>query len=314
MPDSPETAQICAAIDEAAGLLDVTCSREKVRPIVAAYQDALAQSVIAFRVATGSRNAGELDCRFTMLPRTLDPYGTAVSHGLLTDTGHPSDSLLSEMHRHLPVDCYGIDFGVVGGFKKTWTFMPPDDLQDMTTLAGLPSMPRSLAENTDFLARHGLADKGSLIGIDHKSRTVNVYFGEPPAECFEKRTIRSMLRELGLPAPSDRMLSLGERAFGIYTTLSWDSPRVERITFAVMTPDPTTLPIRLDPAVEHFVKSAPTMDPPDDRRFVYAVTSGPGGEYDKLQSYYRWRPRMLGLMLLDTPETSPAQQSSPPER
>ena len=35
-----------------------------------------------------------------------------------------------------------------------------------------------------------------------------------------------------------------------------------------------------------------------DRRYVYAVTSSPRGEYNKLQSYYRWRPQMLDLMLL----------------
>jgi hypothetical protein len=262
--------------------------------------------VIAFRVATGERRAGELDCRFTMLPRDVDPLDLAVSEGLAEKTDHPVGSLLSDIRERFPVDCYGIDFGVVGGFKKTWSFFSPDDLQDLAKLADIPSMPRSVGENVPFFARHGLDDKVSLIGIDHKNRTVNMYFGEPPAEVFERETVRSMLREHGLPEPSEQMLSLGEVAFGIYTTLSWDSPKVERLTLAVMTPDPTALPVPLEPAVERFVKTAPSTVDAADRRYVYAVTSSPKGEYNKLQSYYQWRPRMLNLMLLDDSAKEPA--------
>ena len=289
-------ADLYSAIEEAARLLDSACSRDKVWPIMTAYGDSLAQAVIAFRVATGTRNAGDLDCRFTMLPKDVDPYVVALSNGLATATGHPVDDLLSDIRERFPVDCYGIDFGVVGGFKKTWSFFPPDDLQKLSQLADIPSMPRSLAENVDFFARHDLEDKASLIGIDYRHRTLNIYFGEPPAECFEPKTVISMLREIGLPDPSEQMLRLGQEAFGIYVTLSWDSLTVQRLCLAVMTQDPTSLSTRLDPKIEHFAKNAPCAAA--DRRFVYAVTSSPDGEYNKLQSYYQWRPQMLNLMLL----------------
>jgi hypothetical protein len=296
MSGTAELAGLYSAIEEAARLLDVTCSRDTVWPIMTAYGDTLPQSVIAFRVATGARNAGDLDCRFTMLPKDLDPYALALSNGLVAETEHPVGALLADIHGRFPIDCSGIDFGVVGGFKKTWSFFPPDDLQKLSELAELPSMPHSLGANVDFFARHGLDDKASLIGIDYQHRTVNVYFGEPPAECFERKTILSMLHEIGMPEPSEQMLKLGEQAFGIYVTLSWDSPRIERICFAVMTPDPTALSLQLEPVIEQFVKSAPSTAA--DRRFVYAVTSSPDGEYYKLQAYYQWRPQMLNLMLL----------------
>lgn len=300
MTETAEAEAVYSAIEEAARLVDVPCSREKVLPFLTAYGDALPQSVIAFRVATGERRAGELDCRFTMLPRDADPHDTAVAHGLAVKTDHPVDALLADIRARFPVDCYGIDFGVVGGFKKSWSFFPPDDMQHMAQLAELPSAPESLKANLDFFARHGLDDKGSLIGIDHKNRTMNVYFGEVPAECFETKNILSILHELDMPDPSERMMRLGEVAFGIYTTLSWDSPKVERITFAVMTPDPTALPVSLEPRIEQFVKSAPTKVGADDRKFVYAVTVGPDGEYNKLQSYYQWQPRIMNLMLLES--------------
>lgn len=95
-------------------------------------------------------------------------------------------------------------------------------------------------------------------------------------------TILAMHREIGLPDPSAQVIKLGQKAFGIYATLSWDSSEIGRITFAVMTFDPTALSVPLDPAIEKFVGSVPCAT--SRRRFVYAVSSAPGGEYYKLQS------------------------------
>ncbi|MDQ3405211.1 MAG: prenyltransferase [Actinomycetota bacterium] len=296
MAGTTELDEVYSAIEEAAGLLDVPCSRDKVLPIMTAYGNVLTKAVIAFRVATGASNAGELDCRFTILPKDIDPYAVAVSSGLITKTDHPVDSLLADIDAGFPVSCYGIDFGVVGGFKKTWSFFSPDNMQRLAELAEIPSMPRSLGENLDFFRRHGLDDKGGMIGIDYPHRTVNLYFGNPPARCFQRETIVSMHEEMGLPEPTEEMLALGEQAFGIYVTLRWDSPKIERITFAVMTQDPAALGVTLDPTIKKFIDSAPYSASAAERRYVYAVASSPTGEYNKLQSYYQWRPRMLSLM------------------
>jgi hypothetical protein len=298
MSGTAELADLYSAIEESSQLLDVACSRDKVWPILTAYGDALAQAVIAFRVATGARHAGELDCRFTISPKDVDPYAFALSKGLTTETDHPVGALLSDIKGRCPIDSYGIDFGVVGGFKKIWAFFPADDLQRLSRLADIPSMPCSLAENVSFFTRHGLDDKATLVGIDYQHRTVNVYLGTPP-ERFEPKAILSMLREIELPDPSEQMLKLAQEAFGIYATLSWDSSKIERITFAVMTPDPMALPVQLEPKIERFVRSIPYGA--EDRKFVYAVALSTDGEYYKLQSYYRWRPRMLDVMLLSDP-------------
>lgn len=295
MTGTAELAELYSAMEKTAGLLGIPCARDTVWPIMTAYGDSLAQAVVAFRVATG-RDAGDLDCRFTMLPKEVDPYALALSRGLAARTDHPVGTLLTDIEKHCPVECYGIDFGLVGGFKKTWSFLPPDDLQKLSTLAEVPSMPGSLGENLGFFGRYGLDDKASLIGIDYPNRTVNLYLGEAPAECFRPETMRSMLHDLGLPAPSERLLRLGQVAFGIYTTLTWDTAQIKRITFAAMTQDLTTLPIPVEPKIDEFVRNAPYGSA--ERRFVYAVTATPAGEYDKLQSYYQWRPRMGNLMLL----------------
>ncbi|GAA3856267.1 aromatic prenyltransferase [Streptomyces sedi] len=300
MSENAALARVHADIEKAAGLLGVPCERAKVRTILDAYEEHVARSVIAFRVATGARNAGDLDCRLTMFPPDTDPYATALAHDLTPKTDHPVGGLLGEIHRQFPVDTSGIDFGVVGGFKKTWSFFPGDALQRVEPLAELPSMPPALGENLEFLTRHGLADRVSLVGIDYRHRTVNTYFGNAPSVCFEPGTMRAILREIGLPEPSERLLRLGREAFGIYTTFGWDSPRVERICFAAMTRDPLTLPVRIEPEIEHFLRHYPHEG--DDRRSVYAITAAPDGEYHKVQAYYQWRAQMLDIMLLSDSE------------
>lgn len=295
MSATTEPAALYPAIAKAAALLEVPCSRDEVGPVLAAFEDVLPQAVIALRVTTG-RDAGDLDCRFTV-PNDVDPYARARSNGLTPDTDHPVGRLLSDLERRFPIASYAVDFGVVRGFKKAWAFFPPDDQQELTRLAGVPSMPRSLAGNIELFARYGLDGKASVIGIDYPHRTLNVYFGDPPAECFEPENILSLLRDIGLPDPSEQMLKLSQDAFGIYATLNWDSAKVERICFSVTALSPASIPVHLDPKIERFVKDAAVDD-----RFAYGIALTADGEYLKFQSYQQWQPRILRLMGLNSSE------------
>ncbi|WP_246886403.1 aromatic prenyltransferase [Streptomyces sp. GESEQ-4] len=283
------------AIEETAGLLDISPSREKVEPILSAYD--LDKVVVAFRVTT--RGSKDLDCRFTALPGDVNPYLYAVSQGIAEATDHPVGTLLEDVQEHLPVTAHGVDFGVVAGFKKTWTFLPADNLQKLSKVAALPSMPRSLSQNLDFYARYGLDDKNSMIGIDYPSRTVNVYFLQFPAECREPETVRAMLRDLGLPEPSPRMLHLARQAVGIYTTLNWESSKIRRITFATMVPDARALADRVavEPGIEKFAQNV-SHTYPGAVQGLYNVASHTGGEYFKLQTYYQLSEGSLEARIL----------------
>lgn len=284
-----------SAIEEAAGLLEVPYARDKVLRILNLYGGDLAQAVVAFRVSTGAGRAGELDCRFTV-PHDVDPYELAVDSGLVEKTDHPVSRLLADISANCPVEGYGIDFGVVKGFKKIWVVLPRTALQQVTHLAGLPSMPPSLGLSLDFINRHGLGDTVGLLGIDYRNRTVNIYFGEPPAGGIAADSVRSMLREIDQAEPTEQLLRLGRQAFGVYVTLNWDSPSIERICFAVATADPAGLAVELDDRIELFVRHVQRADP--DTKFVYAVASQPDGEYYKLQSYYRWGSGVPEIMQL----------------
>jgi hypothetical protein len=296
MSGTTELDRLYSAVEETARVVDVSCSRDKVWPILAAYGDgtgSLVQSVIAFRVATDARHAGELDCRFT-IPKGVDPYACALSNGLTTETDHPVGTLLSDIQERCPIDTYAIDLGVVAGFTKIYSFFPPSDSQDLSKLAGIPSMPRNLGEYIDLFARYGMGEKASCVGIDYPDRTANIYFTGTSAECFDRHNVLSMLRETQQPEPSEHMLKLAEAGFGVYVTLSWDSPKIERICFAAMTSDPATLPIPIEPRIEKFVKRMQSAGP--ESKFVCAVASSPCGEYYKLQAYYQWRPWIVDLM------------------
>jgi len=296
MSGTSAVAELYSTIEEWARLLNVACSRDKVWPILSAYENAFAHpdAVVAFRVATSLRHVGELDCRFRTHPDTRAPYAIALSNGLTTETDNPVGTLLAEVQGRFSMESYGIDFGVAGGFKKVYAAFTPDDLQDVAKLAGVPAMPRSLTENVEFFVRHGLGDRTAGIAIDYPSRTVNVYFNEVPAECFESTAIRATAGEIGMVEPSAQMLELGAAAFGLYVTLGWDSPKIERICYAAATTDLTTLPVPVEPEIEKFVNGVPYGG--EDRKFVYGVALTPHGEYYKLESHYKWTPGALNFI------------------
>lgn len=292
MPEAIKMEDVCSAMEEAARLLDVDCSRDKVWPVLSVYGNELAEgALVVFSMAAGERHGGELDYNFTVPSGSGDPYTLALENGLIEKTDHPVGTLLSDIAEQCPISVYGVECGVGGGFKKVYAFFPLDDLQSLSKLAAIPSMPRSLAEHADTLARYGLDDRVSIIGIDYVRKTMNVYFGKLPAGCLEPETVRAMHREIELPEPSEQMLEFIQGAFSIYPTFSWDSSRIERICFSVVTQDQEALPARLEPEISNFARNAPHAYA-GERTLVYGATLSPREEYYKLGVYYQKPPEL----------------------
>lgn len=302
MSKAAEVEAVYSAIEESAELMDVGCSRARVWPVLTSYEDAFTESVIVFSVATSKRHAGEVDYTITVPAGGGDPYALALANGLTERTDHPVGTLLSDIQERCPVGGYAVDAGVVGGFKKIYSFFPQDALQEVSGLADVPSMPPSLAANTEFFTRHGLADRVTMLGIDYQQKTVNLYFGKLAAECLEPTSIRAMLQDIGLPEPNAQMLEFAQKSFAIYVTLNWDSTKIERICFAVppgrnlITLDPSALPSRIEPEFENFARKAPYAYD-GERMLVYGVTWSPSGEYYKLGSYYQLPPQTRKLLV-----------------
>ncbi|CAN3981614.1 aromatic prenyltransferase [Kitasatospora purpeofusca] len=303
MSESAFLENFYAAVEGTARVVDVPFERETVWPILTAYQDVLPESVISFRVQNSPLGADDLDCRFTMLPRGLDPYAVALANGLAEKTDHPVGKLLAEVHGELPIDSCGVDFGVRAGFTKTWSFPTIERLLTVREVAALPSAPEGITANLELFDRYGLSDIVSTVGIDYGSRTVNLYFGggasgRVPRTTFAPEGVRSLLAELGLPAPSEELLTFNEKAFVMYATLSWDSPKISRITYSVMTPEPLALPVTVAPQIVRLVQDAPYST--EGRNFVYGVTVTPKGEYHKIQSYYQWRRPVEKMLVAES--------------
>lgn len=285
-----------SSIEESSRLLDVPCSRDNVLPILTTFRESLPEAVIVNSMATGKRHAGELDYSFTIPAPHGDPYVKALANGLVEATDHPVGTLLADVQEHCSTGGFAVDCGVVAGFQKAWLFFALDDLPGLTRLSDIPSMPRSLAENADFFSSRGLDDKVTMIGIDYQSKTINLYFGRFAPEILEPKSVIAMLRDLGLPEPSQEVLEFAQQSFSIYVTLSWDSSKIDRICFAVITPDAAALPSRLHPDVAKFATNAPFAYD-GHRILVYGVTFSPRGEYYKVGAYYQMTDQTRKLLV-----------------
>ncbi|WP_328436296.1 aromatic prenyltransferase [Streptomyces sp. NBC_00457] len=285
--------EVYSAIEESARLVGAACSREKVVPILTAYfpdGEALAQAGVALTVQTGERHAGELDYTINVPAEVGDPYALALAKGFVAETGHPVGALLSEVQQRCPVNEFMIDCGVAGGFKKIYAHFP-HDLQAVSKLADIPSMPPAVAGNLGFFARHGLNDV-AMIAFDYRRNTINLYFTRLSDECRGPQNILSMLRETGLPDPDERMLEFARGAFRVNVTLGWDSSRIVRFCFApppARGVDPSTLPVHVEPGIQKFAKNAPYTYP-GGRVNLLGVKWTPDGECLDVASYYQLSP------------------------
>ncbi|GAB3547687.1 hypothetical protein J2S53_002418 [Actinopolyspora lacussalsi] len=298
---------VYSAIEKSAGLMEAPCARHEVWPILTAFGDDLGEAGIVFSVQTGERHAGELDYTITVPAGGDDPYTLALSNGLLEETDHPVGNLLSDVRARCRISEYFIDCGVVGGFNKAYAHFPHDP-QSVARLAEVPSMPRGLADNADFFARHGL-DQVAMMGVDYGKKSVNLYFAQLSEDCLERSNILSMFRASGLPEPGERSLNFARGAFRIYVTLSWDSSEVKRIAFASLTGQEwldsalSEFPVRVSPEIERFVRNAPYTYSGDPLR-ILAVKFAPEGEYLNFGSYYQISPLVRNLLAASADERS----------
>lgn len=287
MSQATEVEDVYSAIEESAQRVGAPCSREKIVPILTAYGDALADAGIVLSVSTGEHPPAELDYTITVPTQGPDPYATAVEHGFVARTDHPAATLLSDIREQVPVSEYFIDGGVVAGFSKIYAHFPFDPLT-VERLAALPSMPRAVAENADLFARYGL-DKVQMISMDYKKRQVNLYFNDLKRQYLEPASVVAMATELGLHVPSELGLEFCKGAFAVYPTLSWDTGKIERLCFAVISTDPNLVPSTDERDVElfrNYATKAPYSYVGEQRTLVYGITLSPHEEYYKLGAYY----------------------------
>lgn len=285
MSGKADIESLYSTMREAAELLGVTCSRDKAWPVLTAFQDVIASTVV-FNIVTSGGRINDVSFDFTMPPSVGDPYEIALARGLADETSHPVRALFSDIQKRFPVSAYGVDYGITRGFNKAYIVFPLGDFQELAGLVDVPSMPVGLSEHVTSFAKYGLDGKVSAIAIDYTHRTWNVYFNGLCAEQVERKAVLPMVREFGLPEPSGRLLDFIETSSAMYPTFGWDSPKIERISFSMRTTNPTALPSHAEPMLEKFARSVPYAYE-GDRVLVYAGALSPREEYYKLATYYQ---------------------------
>jgi len=295
MSGAAEMENIYSAIEESARLLDVPCSRDRVWPVLTAYGDAVTEAAIIFSVSTGNQ---EFDYTIQVPAGIGDPYTHALSNGLVTETDHPAGTLLSDLQSRIPITEYFSDYGVIGGFQKLYASFPRN-MQRVSDLADILAMPRAVAENTSLFAHHGLDDV-ALVGIDYKRKTMNLYFHLPTAVAgnLEPKVVLSMLREAGFPEPDEQMLDLAVKAYRVYVTLSWDSSKIQRLSFAPQprqSLDLSEIQTRLEPKVKQFMSTAPYAYT-GERVSISVPKWSASGSHFNLGYYYQISPQLKAFI------------------
>lgn len=285
MSGEADIESLYSTMTEAAELVGVTCSRDKAWPVLTAFRDVVASTVV-FNIVTSGGRIKDVSFDFTMPPSAGDPYEIALAHGLADETSHPIRALFPDLQKRFPVSAWGVDYGITRGFNKAYIVFPLGDFQKLAGLADVPSMPIGVSEHMSSFARYGLDGKVSAIAIDYAHRTWNVYFNGLGAEQVEREAVRSMAREFGLPEPSGQLLDFIETSSAMYPTFGWDSSEIERISFSVRTTNLAELPSRAEPVLEDFARRVPYAYE-GDRVLVYAGALSRDEEYYKLATYYR---------------------------
>ncbi|MEU5689469.1 aromatic prenyltransferase [Streptomyces venezuelae] len=267
------------ALEEAAGLLDTACSRERMWPVLTAFQDVI--GAVVFNTVAGD----SLSFDFTTPLSDGDPYERALAHGLVEEIDHPVRALFADLRAHMPLQGYGVDYAVTGIFNKAYALFPMNRRQELASLADIASMPPGLAEHMGTFAAHGLDGKISAIAVDYASRTWNVYFNGLSAQHVERGALRALLADFGMPDPSEELLAFAEGSAALYPTFGWDSAKIDRVSFSRRTTDPVQLPAHVEPSLDKLARNAPyTYD--GERIMVYAGVLAPDREYYKLATYH----------------------------
>lgn len=291
---------ICSAIEESARLLGATYSRDKVWPVLTVFEEAFAvDGMIVLNGQTGENYAGRLDYSFSLPLEMGDPFTRALSNGLIAETDHPINSLLAGVQEKCSISNYMADCEADGGLTKLYAHFP-HDMQKVSSIADIPSMPNAVAENADLFARYGL-ENVPMIGFGYENKTMSVYFQFDPENRPEPKAVGAMLRELGMPEPDERTLEYACKSLRANITMNWDSPDIIRVALA---PPPTrglgpsAVPVPVPPNYVRFAENAPrTYD--GDRVTIFAFKWMRNEQYLEVCSYYKVSEMQRKLFIAD---------------
>ncbi|MFD0319240.1 aromatic prenyltransferase [Streptomyces flavalbus] len=134
--------ELYSVIEESARLVDAPFSRDKVWPVLSAFERGFSADGGVILSLQASDRVAEMEYSVQVSPGIGDPYGHALASGILTRTDHPVATLLPEIVTLAPTSEHYVDCGVVGGFKKIYANFPHDPQTVSKLAAWRPCRPR----------------------------------------------------------------------------------------------------------------------------------------------------------------------------
>lgn len=274
--------QYCNGAETIAEIAETPCNRAVFQPVVEAYRELFHSGVASYRTTTKPVGKRELDVRYVNVAQPHDPYQMALDHGFYTETGHPAESLMREIHAHSPIVGYGVDTSVNRGFTKIWSLFTEGF--PVTEMLALPSVPPAAHDYVDFFAQNGLHKLG-LVAIDFVSKVFNLYFMFRTPEKNPPDLATNLISGLDFNLPSAEEQSLFSHCGDAHFTFTWDSSVCERLSFVVWHAPVDYFPTHLHPMFPSLVEAFPTVR---DQRYasVQSSYSKEHGDYLKIEMDY----------------------------
>lgn len=250
---TPDYEAFCRDVETTARIAGTPADMTLVREILQVYWDHCSAGWLSFR--TTNKPDRELSVRYIDFTIPHDPFAMALEHGYLTQNGHPVYKLMTDMAAQYPMLGYGVDVGADYGIEKIWPFVrkpvPVDDLNSV------PSMPASLRSYSDYFKKYNLKWT-SLYAIDYRHKSMNIYFMFPEPRLSTDQ-VAHMISDLGFAVPSQEELEVNTRVGALYYTFTWDSPRCERVSYAVPHAPASQFPMHWDPIFARMMRETPTL-------------------------------------------------------
>jgi aromatic prenyltransferase len=278
-----DLSRLLADLKAMSAVAEVPFTEPKVRAVIEAYAEFFQSAPVAMRTTTKPKEKRDLSVRYLDMMRKHDPdpLATALAKGFVKNDGHPVFRFYEESKERCGAFGFGVDLNVRSGFSKIW-MAPVAGLATLEAVASLPSLPESAKNSVAHFARFGLKSFG-LFGFDFVHRTTNLYFMLKHPEA--PRDYSELLTDAGFRPNHPEALAACRPANVLYYSFSWDSPRAERMCFAVVCSNRHQVPVHLDPLVEKCVTDPAFMQ--DRQQCIYSVVWAPPGlHYFKIDNDY----------------------------
>ncbi len=252
------------------------------RNVFNVYKEFFIGAPVSIRTTTKPVERRDVALRYVefFMPHNPDPYTKAINEGLIENDDHPIHEMIKEAMDTFQMMGYGVDVDASTGLSKIWPFVVPGTIEPIFSMK---SAPESMRKYKDYFFKHGLT-AFSLFAFDFLHKTVNIYFmlKQPPKATYNNCV--TLVEELDFEIASKEIMEGCMKAAHIYYTFSWDSDKIERLSFGMSCDSLQEVPVHFHPLMKNFLDGTPLQS--DSRKAIWGVSFTNNGLYYKIENDY----------------------------